>query len=80
MPKFKAEDIAHILSCTGRRVKKMLPDETVSSGVYHFAFIVPMQDRHPEIRKIYLCNSLKEMVATTNIYFLDVHLVNTWNV
>ena len=50
MPKFKAEDIAHILSCTGRKVKKMLQDgnclfRSLSFCLHH------SQDRYLEIRK-----------------------------
>ena len=51
MLKHKAEDIAHILSSTGRKVKKMLPDgnclfRSLSFCLHH------SQDRHLEIRKI----------------------------
>ena len=51
MPKLKAEDIAHILSSIGRKVKKMLPDgnclfRSLSFCLHH------SQDRHLEIRKI----------------------------
>ena len=51
MPKFKAEDIAHILSCSGRKVKKMLPDGNCLFRSLSFC-LHRSQDRHLEIRKI----------------------------
>ena len=51
MPKFKAEDIPHILSCTGRKVKKMLPDGNCLFRSLSFC-LHRSQDRHLEIRKI----------------------------
>ena len=47
----KSEDMAHILSCTGREVKKMLPDGNCLFRSLSFC-LYRSQDRHLEIRKI----------------------------
>ena len=67
----KSEDMAHILSCTGREVKKMLPDGNCLFRSLSFC-LYRSQDRHLEIRKILVEFIRKSSVATDKLPHIEL--------